>query len=958
MKRIFKPLFLALVFPSLMQVMNVNTMPLYSQVQTSEQNFAEFLKKELPFDTSVRTGVLPNGLKYYIRRNTEPEKRVVMYLGIKAGSILENEEQLGLAHFLEHMNFNGSTHFPKNDLVNYLQKVGVKFGGDLNAYTSFDETVYQLPIPSDNPEYLKNGLLVLRDWAQNALLTSEEIDKERGVVLEEMRGGRGAMHRMQQKFLPVMFNHSHYANRLPIGTEKVITTFKHDVLRKFHKDWYRPNLQSVIIVGDINEAEIEKEVIRLFSEMKNPENAPERKEFSVPLLNKNQFLAVTDPEMPSTTMQLIVKFEESKIKTIGDYREQIASFLYQLMINQRLDELRKTATPPFLGASVSIGNFLANLATYSADINPIENQYETGFKTVIREIERAQKFGFTNTEFERALIAISKEIESDYKERDKTKSAAFVNKYLQHFLNDNPAMSAEDDYQISMALLKSLSLKDVDAIGKKYYRKTNRDIIIMAPEKDKDILPTEALVNQWISEVENEAITPYQDKVSNLPLLSKQPKKGKIISQKFLPEVKAKELTLSNGIKVILKQTDFKNDEINIASYSPGGTAHYSDNEYLSASFANRLVGSSGVGQLDASALEKYLVGKDVSVWTGISERQENINATSDKEGLKTAFELIYAYFTEPRIDDDIFQSTIARNISAISNQEQSPEFIFGRDIQKALFNGNIRRMPITKEGLESISKEKALAVFKDRFADASDFVFVIVGSFNEKEIKPLLETYLASLPKLNRKDTPADLGLYEPKNGIKVVTEKGQEDKVSANLAYIGDYNYNQTDNYALFALETILTYRLIERLREEEGLVYSIGARSAMSKLPKGRYRFSISINTGTKKYEDAIKSTLSEIEKIKKNGPSAEDLSKFKIEKKRQSELSVKENSYWIGKLLTPYSDKEKHTPVQKHFTNLEKVTAQQVKEVANKYLNENQLFQFILLPNELPVTTTDK
>lgn len=342
----------------------------------------------LPFDNEVKVGTLSNGFQYFIRKNVEPKNRVTMYLAVKVGSVLENESQLGLAHFLEHMNFNGLKHFPKNELVNYLQKVGVSFGSDLNAYTGFDQTVYQLPIPSDDPEILKNGLLIMRDWAQDALLTGEEIDKERGVVLEEMRGRRGAQQRMQDKFFPMILNNSRYANRLPIGTEEIITNFPYEEIRKFHKDWYRPELQSIIIVGDIDVAQMESEVKRLFSDMKTHPNPPKREKFSVPLLDKNQFVVVTDPEMTAIVTQMIIKHPEFVVKTIGDYRHLLLRSVYRQMLNNRLVELRQSANPPFLSASTNISDFFANLQVYNAVVVTKPNEYETGFKALVRELER------------------------------------------------------------------------------------------------------------------------------------------------------------------------------------------------------------------------------------------------------------------------------------------------------------------------------------------------------------------------------------------------------------------------------------------------------------------------------------------------------------------------------------------------------------------------------------------
>lgn len=904
----------------------------------------------LPFDQEVKTGKLENGFQYFIRKNVEPKDRVTMYLATKVGSILETEEELGLAHFMEHMNFNGLKHFPKNELVDYLQRAGVRFGSDLNAYTGFDKTVYQLPIPSDDPELLKNGLQVLRDWAQDALLTDDEIDKERGVVLEEMRGGRGAGQRMRDQYLPIMLNNSRYSHRLPIGTERVIRNFPSDVLRNFHKKWYRPDLQALIIVGDIDVETMEAEINRLFSDLTSPLNFPEHVEYNVPLLDENQFIAVTDPEMTYTVGQISIKHPEEKVETVLDFRKSMLKSVYSTMLNARLSELAQSAHPPFIQASVGIDEFLGGLDAYTAFFVAKPNEFEEGFKALVRELERVQKHGFTATEFARAIVSIQKNNETAYSERDKKKSEHYVNRYLNFYLEDSPALSNEDLYQLYKQLLPTLTLGEVDAIGESFYIDTNRDVIIMAPDQEKENLPDRQQVDGWFEEVEREAVGVYEDKVSDLPLISKEPQGGKVAAEKNMDAIEAKEWTLSNGVKVILKPTTFKNDEILISAFSPGGTSLYSDSDYFSAAQAANLVNSSGVGQLNTIELRKYMTGKNVNISPYINERNEGVSGYTDKEGLHTAFELIYGYFTQPRIEDDIFQSIITRSLSMISNQESDPSFVFRKTILESLYNGSIRRMPISAEGIKQIDKERALAIYKERFADASDFVFTIVGSFTEAEIKPYLENYLAALPALDRNEQAKDLGLYEPSQGFEKVVHKGQEEKANVMLTYYGDYTFNEMENLNMNALESVLSIKLIERLREEESGVYGTGARASTNKDPKNRYSFTVSFGTGVDQYESLIRSVLDEINKVKQSGPLASDLEKFKIEQQRQLELSLKENKFWMGQLSGAYQRKEDPTYINHYLKDLDKISIESVKETANKYLKEDRLFRFILLPDE--------
>lgn len=573
-----------------------------------------------------------------------------------------------------------------------MQKAGVRFGSDLNAYTGFDETVYQLPIPSDDPELLKNGLQVMRDWAQDALLSDDEIDKERGIVMQEMRGGRGVGQRLQDQYFPIVLNGSRYSKRIPIGTEKIITTFKPETIRQFHQDWYRPDLQSIIIVGDIDVKDMETRVKALFSDLKTPAKKMDRTKYHVDLLNKNQFIAITDPELPYTVAQIMIKSKSEKTVTVKDYRNQLLISSFNTMVSERFSEIMQQADAPFMQAGGSISDFIAGLDVFSLMVVPKPNQLELGFKKMMTEFERIQKFGFTQSELDRAIIAMNKGNETSYVERSKKKSDSYVNRYLSNFLKDDAALSNDDSYKITKQLLPTLTLKEVNALISKYYTDLNRDVIIMGPEKDKATLPTEQIIGTWIKDVEAQNLTAYEDKVSKLPLLSKEPVKGTVVSTKDLKDIQAKELTLSNGVKVILKPTNFKNDEIRISAFSEGGSSLYPDADYYSASNAAGLVDASGLGQLNNVELQKYLTGKNIGITPYISERYEGLYGSSDKEGLKNAFELIYGYFTEPRLDDDVYQSIIARSVGSLENRESNPSNVFSDQVKETLYGDNVRR--------------------------------------------------------------------------------------------------------------------------------------------------------------------------------------------------------------------------------------------------------------------------
>ncbi|MGK6352786.1 M16 family metallopeptidase [Parapedobacter sp. DT-150] len=906
------------------------------------------LADTLPMDTGVLRGKLDNGFEYYIRRNTEPNDRVVMYLATKVGSILESADELGLAHFLEHMQFNGTKHFPKNELVNYLQTAGVRFGSDLNAYTSFDETVYQLPIPSDDPELLKNGLQVMRDWAQDALLDGTEIDRERGVVLNEMLGGRGAQQRMRDQYLPMILNQSRYAQRLPIGTKEIIEGFDHETLRNFHRKWYRPDLQALIIVGDIDVAEMEKQINTLFSDLRHPENAPARASYDIPLAGNNQFMAVTDPEMPQTVVQVIIKHPEAKVSTVGDYRTQLIKALFNQMAGARFAELTRQSDPPFIQGGGSIGGFLRGLDAFTMYFAAKPGELKRGFEAVVTEFERIERHGFTATEMERAKNNFLTGVESAYAERDKRKSESYVDSYLNHFLEGENVLSNEDRYRLGKQLTGTIALEEVNAVGRQYYVDSNRDVLIMAPEKDRDSLPDENTVNGWLEAIEEQDIAPYDDNVQDAPLLEKQPEAGTVTDRVETSELEVTELTLSNGVKVVLKPTDFKNDEISMAAFSPGGTALYDDDDFLSAAYAATIVGGSGLGPYDATQLTKFLSGKKVSVRPYIAERAEGFNASSGKKDLKTAFELVYAYFTVPRLDMEVFQGYMQRIKASLANRLDDPDAVFSDTINAVLYNNNIRRTSMTVEQADLINPQRAYEIYKERFADASDFTVTIVGSFTEEEVLPLIAQYLGGLPKKGREEQAPDLGIYPPEKGLQRTVSRGKEQKSSVRLYYFGDYDYSEDENLQLDALESILNIKLLERLREAESGVYGVSAGASYSKSPRHRYSFSVAYGTTPDKVEPLMESAFDEINKIKQQGPQQTDIDKFVSEQKRLLEVQLRENGFWLGHLSNAYQNGEDPAYILHYVDELKNVTAESVKAVANKYLVEERLFKFILMP----------
>ena len=905
----------------------------------------------IPLDPAVRTGKLSNGFTYYIRHNEEPKSRVVMYLVNKAGSVLEDEDQQGLAHFMEHMSFNGTKHFPHNELVDYLQKAGVRFGADINAYTSFDETVYELPIPSDNPELLKGGIEIMRDWAQEALLDPVEIEKERGVVLEEKRLGKGAGERMRRQYWPVILNNSRYAVRIPIGIDTVLNNFKPETIKRFYRDWYRPDLQALIIVGDINVDQIEQTVKKQFAGLKNPTHERPRIKYTVPLTGRNQFIAVTDKEMTATTVEVLIKHKAPELKTVLDYREAIIRGLFSQMLSARYAELGRKADAPYVQGNAGISGFIDGLDSFDASINAKPGELEKGFKTVWREVVRLERFGFTTTELERAKTAYLNAMEASLKEKDKTNSDGYVKEYQEYFLKGTAAPGINVEYNLTKADLPGITLNEVDALAKQYITDTNRDILIMAPDKDKSTLPDEPTVNNWLKTVETENLQPYKDNVSTKPLLSREPVPGHITVEsqdKLLNTV----LTLSNGIKVILKPTDFKNDEILFNAFAPGGTSLYSDADYQSVANAAGIISSGGVGNYDPDQLQKYLEGKQLSVGAYINERYQGISGASTTKDLETALQMIYAEFTEPRKDTAIFRGIIEKAIASLANRSNAPGSVFKDTISAVLGNNSIRRTGPSLDKLSQVNLDKAYAIYKDRFADASNFTFTFVGNFDINTIKPLLEKYLGALPATNRHEEAKDLNIHIPEGKIARNVYKGSEPQSTVLLVYSGKFEYSPENKVKLDALKEVLEIRLLQRLREDESGVYSPSVFENTGKFPQSRYNFGIQFGCAPQNVDKLVASSLDEINKLKKDGPLQENLDKWRTEDKTSFEPQLKTNGFWLSYIVGQLQNREDLNQVNNYMTLLDNVSVNDIKETAEKYLDGSNYIRLVLLPETGP------
>jgi len=909
----------------------------------------------LPVDADVIIGKLPNGLTYYIRQNSEPKNRAVLYLVNKAGSVLETDPQQGLAHFTEHMAFNGTKDFPKNQLVDYLQKSGVQFGADLNASTTFDETVYQLPLPTDTASVFEQGFNILANWAGYVTFDPAELDKERGVILEEARlRGKNAQERLQNQILPVLLNNSRYATRLPIGKEDIIKTADVATIKSFYHDWYRPDLQAVIAVGDFDVKQVQQLIIQDFSGLKNPVPEKPRTRYTDPGNPGTSVVIATDPEFPYTAAEIVVKHPETTVKTIADYLQSVRISLFNQMLNARLNELKQKPNPPFIFGQASYGGFIGHQDAFtSIAVAKSGDDLHAAVKAVVAETERARKFGFTSTELERAKQTELAELQNAYKEKDKTSSVSFVTDYEENFLNGQAIPGIDYEYNFYVNNLGNITLPEMNAMAGKFISDQNRVVIVEAPDKEKAKLPDEKTLLGWIGTA-GDSVTAYVDNVSTEPLLSRDriPRGSTVVNEKRDDSIGVATLLLSNGVKIILKPTDFKNDQILISGYSFGGTSLTSDQDFVSANLAAGIVSSSGIGNFTQIQLEKLLSGRKISMSPYISETAEGISGNSTPADLESALQLLYLYFTQPRKDPDVWQSSIVKAKAYLANLNLDPINVYRDTVAAVLNNYNFRNMVTTADQLNSASLDKAYNFYKDRFADASGFTFTLVGNFTVAEITPLLETYLGGLPSSNDsvKHAYKNLNIHPPAGQITKTVYKGIDDKSTVQLVFSGDYDYGVTNNVQLDALESILQIKLTERLREQESGVYTPGVRADYVKIPSGRYTFSIYFGCAPENVDKLTADALDEINKIKQNGALQTDIQKFVAGDIRSTEVQLEQNYYWAGYLAGGAQNNEDPHRILRHVTDLDKITVQSTKDAANKYLSGDNLIKLILMPEK--------
>ncbi len=912
----------------------------------------------LPIDPAVTLKKLPNGLTYYIRANKKPENRAQFHLVVNAGSILETEKTQGLAHFLEHMAFNGTKNFEKNEIINFLERTGMQFGADLNAYTSFDETAYRLEVPMDKPDVVKKAFQVLEDWAHNIEFDAKEIEKERGVVTEEWRTGRGAGGRLRDKQIPVLFHQSLYSKRLPIGETNDIATVARKDFLDFYRKWYRPDLMAVIAVGDFDVKKIEALVVEHFGKLKNPPNAPKRPKSEVPDHEGTLFSIETDPELSSTSIQIACKHPLAPDGSASDYRRDLVEGLYSSMLNQRMGERVLEANPPYLFAGVGKSHMVRvkDMASMRAGVK--EGLYAEGLKALLLESRRARRDGFTPAELERVKTTTLRSLERAYEERDKTESGSYAREYIGNFLEEEPIPGIAKEYELTKKFLSEITITEVNRAGDRWITDTNRVILFSAPEKAGLKKPTQAEIFAVIKESDAAEIAAYSDGAFEAPLLASTPKAGTIVSEKEHKDVEVIEWVLSNGIHVLLKPTTFKNDQILMSAFSPGGHSLVPDKDYLSAAMSAGILSQSGWGSYDAIQLRKKLSGRIASVGSSVGELYETVNGSASPKDLETWFQLMHLHFTAPRADEKTFQSYVTRLKENIENRQRNPAVVFGDEIEKALYGDHPRHRPMTMEFLKELDREAALRIYRDRFANAGDFTFVFVGAFKTGDLRPLVQNYLASLPATDRKEVGRHVG-DDPKRGkVNVEVKKGLEAKSSVRLMFHGDAKWSMGERYALRSTVDVLRIRLREVLREDKGGVYGVGVGGDLSRLPKETFSTVITFTCNPDNMADLTKAAMDEISRLQKDGPSSENLEKVRETSLRNYERNLKEDSFWMSNIAFYRENELPFDGILKLPDRAKALTAEKVRDAARKYFSSDNMLTARLLPEETKSASSKK
>ena len=909
--------------------------------------FSQPANDSIPQHRNIKQGVLQNGIKYYILPNKQPEKKAELRLVILSGSLNEREDQRGLAHFVEHMLFNGTKNFPGNKVVDFLEILGMKFGPEINAYTSTEETVYMLTVPTDRNSILDSAFLILSDWAVNATFDSLEIDKERGVVLEEMRMGKGAAERIRDKQFPVLFHNSRFAERLPIGKEEILKNFPHKSLTDYYKEWYKPELMSVVAVGDFDATEIEKLVHKHFNTIPGSSLSKKRVIYGVPDHKERLYTITGDKEVTTTSLTIVHKRPVLKANTKQEYKNALVFNLISMMLNERLFDLSKKVDAPFLEGGGYTTGLSYDKGAFVLYMTPKENMVDSSFFLLNLEAEKMRQFGFNFDEFGRSIENMNAGMDNYFKEKENQYSNGIVNAILDQVINDAIYTDIEYGYTIYKELIPTISLEEVNQAAKSLTTDSNLVVMISYPEKEGIRIPSEEELEKIYTEVKKVKLSGPTVVTTDRPLIKEEPTPGKIVSEEDFGILDIKKWTLDNGAVVYLKKTALQQDEVMMYGFSKGGLSKVEDSDLVSAKYSNNIIEESGLGDFNLTDLSKKLSGKMVSLTTGISDLSESIQGKSSLKDIEDFFRLIYLTFTNPRLDTEASDIFLEKMKNYLQNAGMSPDNVFYDTIVVSLFGNNPRMKPMSIDQLNQLDPAKAFSVFKERFNSASDFEFVFVGNFDEDIMRSLVSRYIASQPKVS-KENWIDRGVRYANKSEEKTVKMGTEQKATVFLSFPGKFEWTKKNAMELTTLQKIFDIQLNEVIREELGGSYSVSASTTYNKYPEPVFNNSVYFNCDPARIAELVSRVIMMIDSLKTSFKDETTLLKAKENQYKEIDDTFQDNSSILN-LISSYLMFD--ADLNDFFAGkdfVKAITVEDIRNAAKKYFNGDVILKYYLKP----------
>jgi zinc protease len=908
------------------------------------------LAPALPFDSEITTATLPNGLRYFVRANRQPEHRAELRLVVNAGSVLEDDDQRGLAHFVEHMAFNGTRRFPKHQIGAFMESIGMRFGPGVNATTSYDETIYHLQIPTDQSGALERALTIMEDWAHQVSFDAAEIESERGVVLEEWRMRRGVGARLQDVQFPLFVRGSRYADRLPIGTPESIQSFKPERLKQFYADWYRPDLMSVIAVGDFDPAAVAALVKSRFSSIPARPTPRPRPVFDVPPQSDTTFAIASDREATATSVGIAHRRKAVEAVTVGDYRRDTIDRLVSSILSLRLADVAQAPNSPLLQAVAASAPVTRTLEITSMNAAAPSGGVDSALRALAVEASRLAKFGVTPEELNQQKTTTLRRLERAIADRARQQSTALAAEYVRHVTTGEPVPGLQWEFDTTKMLLPGISLEDVNLAATKWLPEDNRVVSVTMPIKSGVAAPAEPALRQVLASAAKIELKPWVARSAPASLLDREPTPGTVATTVTRAPIGVTEWTLSNGVRVVLLPTKFSEDQIVFSAVSPGGLSLASDADLIPAQTATQVVNSMGFGRFGSGDLRRWLTGRAVNVQPVIGPFEQGISGGGSRQDLETMFQLIYLMMTSPRKDPTIFDALRSQMRDALANQAASPDVEFAQALSATLSQNHPRARPVTAASMDRMDLDKSVAFFKDRFADAGSFTFVMAGSFDLAEMRPLVERYLASLPSTGRHETWKDVGIRPPTGVVTRVVERGVEPKTRTVLLFTGPIEPDRRHAVAIVALADVLETRLREALREELGATYNVSVGGNASRVPVGQFTVSIDYTAAPARADALNERVFAEIAALKKSGPTPQQVNDVRAALLRDFETNSHQNPYLVGQLAQRYQSGEPPESVWQIGEIYKSLTPAVIKDAANAYLDARNYVRVTLKPGK--------